>query len=139
MDLNDVNLKSQARGQEIARGFKLVMASLYHIYEALEEEIECNKDHPAFKPLYFPEELHRGPALRRTLAFWYGLDWREAMAPSPATRHYVRRLHEVGHREPELLVAHAYTRYLGDLSGGQTLRKITQKVLDLLGDSDGLA
>ncbi|XP_055993502.1 heme oxygenase 1 [Sorex fumeus] len=132
-------MKNFQKGQVSPRGFKLVMASLYHIYEALEEEIERNKDHPAFKPLYFPEELHRGPALRRTLAFWYGPNWREAVAPSPATRRYVRRLHEVGRREPELLVAHAYTRYLGDLSGGQTLRKIAQKALDLPGDSDGLA
>jgi len=30
-------------------------------------------------------------------------------------------------------VAHAYTRYLGDLSGGQVLGKITQKSLGLSG------
>lgn len=29
------------------------------------------------------------------------------------------------------MVAHAYTRYLGDLSGGQVLGKITQKSLGL--------
>lgn len=30
-----------------------------------------------------------------------------------------------------MLVAHAYTRYLGDLSGGQVLGKITQKSIGL--------
>lgn len=38
---------------------------------------------------------------------------------------------QVGRESPELLVAHAYTRYLGDLSGGQVLGKITQKSLGL--------
>lgn len=38
---------------------------------------------------------------------------------------------QIGKQNPELLVAHAYTRYLGDLSGGQVLGKITQKSLGL--------
>lgn len=40
---------------------------------------------------------------------------------------------QIGSERPELLVAHAYTRYLGDLSGGQVLGKITQKSLGLSG------
>ena len=32
-------------------------------------------------------------------------------------------------RSPELLVAHAYVRYLGDLSGGQQLRRIVSRAL----------
>lgn len=38
---------------------------------------------------------------------------------------------QIGRENPALLVAHAYTRYLGDLSGGQVLGKITQKSLGL--------
>lgn len=132
-------MKNFQKGQVTAKGFKLVMASLYYIYEALEEEGERNRENPAFKPLYFPEELHRVASLKRTLAFWYGPGWRDTITPTPATQRYVRRLHEVGRHEPELLVAHAYTRYLGDLSGGQQLRKIAQKALDLPASSDGLA
>lgn len=132
-------MKNFQKGQVTVKDFKLVMASLYYIYEALEEEIERNKENPVFKPLYFPEELHRGASLQRTLSFWYGPGWRQAISASPATRRYVRRLHEVGQQEPELLVSHAYTRYLGDLSGGQTLKKIAQKALDLPASSDGLA
>lgn len=115
------------------------MASLYHIYDALEEEIEHSKDSPAFAPIYFPEELHRRAALEQDMAFWYGPHWRLAIPCSPATSRYVQRLHEVGRTEPELLVAHAYTRYLGDLSGGQVLKKIAQKALGLPGSGEGLA
>ncbi|KAB1270154.1 Heme oxygenase 1 [Camelus dromedarius] len=132
-------MKNFQRGQVTREGFKLVTASLYHIYGALEEEIEHNKENPVFAPLYFPEELHRRAALEQDLAFWYGPRWQESIPYTQATRLYVRRLHEVGRREPELLVAHAYTRYLGDLSGGQVLKKIAQKALDLPSSGEGLA
>lgn len=118
--------------------FQLVMASLYHVYEALEEEIEHNRENPVYAPLYFPEELHRKAALERDMAFWYGPRWHEAIPYTQATRRYVQRLQEVGRREPELLVAHAYTRYLGDLSGGQVLKKIAQKALDLPSSGEGV-
>lgn len=115
------------------------MASLFHIYKALEEEIECNRENPVYAPLYFPEELHRKAALEQDLAFWYGPRWEGAIPYTPAMRRYVQRLHEVGRTEPELLVAHAYTRYLGDLSGGQVLKKIAQKALELPSSGEGLA
>ena len=119
--------------------FQLVMASLYHIYVALEEEIERNKENPVYSPLYFPEELHRRAALEQDMAFWYGARWQEDIPYTQATKRYVQRLQEVGRAEPELLVAHAYTRYLGDLSGGQVLKKIAQKALNLPSSGEGLA
>jgi heme oxygenase len=42
---------------------------------------------------------------------------RAADAPTAATERYVARLHEAG-GDPVTFVAHHYTRYLGDLSGG---------------------
>lgn len=132
-------MRNFQKGQVTRKGFKLVMASLYHVYVALEEEIERNKDNPVYAPLYFPEELHRRAALEQDMAFWYGPGWREAIPYTPATQRYVGRLQQVGRLEPELLVAHAYTRYLGDLSGGQVLKKIAQKALDLPSSGEGLA
>ena len=41
----------------------------------------------------------------------------------------------VAKESPELLVGHHYTRYIGDLSGGQILKKIAKKALDLKGDN----
>lgn len=132
-------MRNFQKGQVTREGFKLVMASLYHIYVALEEEIERSRDSPVFAPVYFPDELHRRAALEQDMAFWYGPHWRHAVPYSPATRRYVQRLHEVGRSEPELLVAHAYTRYLGDLSGGQVLKRIAQKALGLPESGEGLA
>ncbi|NXY50713.1 HMOX2 oxygenase, partial [Ceuthmochares aereus] len=118
--------------------FKLATVALYFTYSALEEEIDHNKDNPAFAPLYFPLELHRREALVKDLQYFYGEDWKEKIQCSEATQHYVDRIHHVGQHEPELLVAHAYTRYMGDLSGGQVLKKVAQRALKLPSTEEGI-
>jgi len=57
--------------------------------------------------------------------------------PSHAVRQYVARLEELAAPGGNqlLLLAHAYTRYLGDLSGGQILAKAAQKAYGLQGGS----
>uniref|UniRef100_A0A8D0U9F4 Heme oxygenase 1 n=1 Tax=Sus scrofa TaxID=9823 RepID=A0A8D0U9F4_PIG len=117
--------------------FKLATTALYFTYSALEEEMDRNKDHPAFAPLYFPTELHRKEALVKDMEYFYGGDWEEQAQCSEATRKYVERIHYVGQNEPELLVAHAYTRYMGDLSGGQVLKKVAQRALKLPSTGEG--
>ncbi|XP_020834288.1 heme oxygenase 2 isoform X1 [Phascolarctos cinereus] len=117
--------------------FKLATTALYFTYSALEEEMDRNKDHPAFTPLYFPMELHRKKALTKDMEYFFGEEWREKVKCSEATQYYVDRIHYVGQHEPELLVAHAYTRYMGDLSGGQVLKKVAQRVLKLPSTGEG--
>ena len=43
----------------------------------------------------------------------------------------MNRIREVSEDDPELLVGHHYTRYMGDLSGGQILKNIAEKSLKL--------
>ncbi|KAI5108793.1 heme oxygenase 1 [Silurus meridionalis] len=111
--------------------YKLRLCSLYKIYEALEEELDRNASHESVAPIYFPQELARMEALKKDLEHFYGQEWREKMTVPAATLRYAQRLREIGSEHPEYLVAHAYTRYLGDLSGGQILGRITQKSLGL--------
>lgn len=47
--------------------------------------------------------------------------------PSPATQEYVDQIHLLAKEDPLLLLAHAYTRYMGDLSGGQILSRAAEK------------
>ncbi|XP_043955910.1 heme oxygenase 2 isoform X1 [Gambusia affinis] len=131
-------VKDFLRGRIRKELFKLGAVALYHTYTAMEEEIERNKDHPQFAPLYFPAELHRHEALARDLEYFYGPDWKSKISCSQATQHYVDRIHQVGQEDPVLLVAHAYTRYMGDLSGGQVLRKVAQRALKLPPTGEGL-
>ncbi|MEI6829424.1 MAG: heme oxygenase (biliverdin-producing) [Synechococcaceae cyanobacterium ELA445] len=116
--------------------YRKLVADLYFVYSAMEEEIGKLKNHPVVGPVAF-EALNRREALEADLAYYFGSDWRGQIKPSPSAAAYVTRIHQVAAEAPELLVGHHYTRYLGDLSGGQILKNIAQKAMNL-GDSDGL-
>ena len=116
--------------------YRTLVADLFFVYGAMEEEIGKLKDHPVVGPVAFPQ-LNRREALEKDLAFYFGPDWRSQIKASPSARAYVERVHKVAAEAPELLVGHHYTRYLGDLSGGQILKNIAQKAMNL-GESDGL-
>lgn len=136
---NTEMMRNYQRGQITLPQYKLLLSSLYEIYKALEESMDLNCDHPSVAPVYFPTELARLDALEKDIEYFYGQDWREQKLVIPAaTKRYAHRIRQIGKDNPEHLVAHAYTRYLGDLSGGQMLSRITQKSLGLKG-SDGLA
>uniref|UniRef100_I3NBJ1 heme oxygenase (biliverdin-producing) n=1 Tax=Ictidomys tridecemlineatus TaxID=43179 RepID=I3NBJ1_ICTTR len=117
--------------------FKLATTALYFTYSALGEEMHRHKDHPAFAHLYFPTELHRKEALTKDMEYFFGGNWEELVKCSEAAQKYVERIHSIGQNEPELLVAHAYTRYMGDLSGGQVLKKVAQPALKLPSTGEG--
>ncbi|KAM6956890.1 heme oxygenase 1a [Aplochiton taeniatus] len=124
---------SYQKGQITPPQYKLLLCSLYEIYKALEEEMDKNASHPGVAPIYFPQELARLDSLENDLEHFLGSDWRKKIIVPAATQSYAQRLREIGKENPKLLVAHAYTRYLGDLSGGQVLGKITQKSMGMSG------
>ncbi|XP_058259728.1 heme oxygenase-like [Hemibagrus wyckioides] len=126
------------RGNITLVQYKLLLCSLYKIYEALEEELDRNASHESVAPIYFPQELARTETLKKDLEHFYGQDWREKMFVPASTLRYTQRLREIGSENPEYLVAHAYTRYLGDLSGGQVLSRVPQRCLGLK-NGEGLA
>nr|YP_009244240.1 heme oxygenase [Gelidium vagum]AMK96482.1 heme oxygenase [Gelidium vagum] len=130
-------VKSFLGGVVDKKSYRKLVANLFFIYDAIEKEIESNKKHELVKFIYFPE-LHRKNSLIKDLIYYYGYDWRNQINASLATKSYVARIHEIGESRPELLVAHAYTRYMGDLSGGQILKKIAKSAMRL-SDTDGTA
>jgi heme oxygenase len=114
--------------------YKIFIASLYFIYQALEEETHRNCGHELFKSIHFPKELNRCGALELDLEFYFGSNYKveiKRYESSIPLQNYIQRIHHVGQHEPELLVAHTYTRYLGDLSGGQILKKATARAYGL--------
>lgn len=112
--------------------FAKFLANLYCIYSELEATLEINLNNPLINTLYFPE-LNRKAALEKDLKFYYGNDWQSQVKPSPAAQVYISRLRNISTTEPLLLLGHAYTRYMGDLSGGQMLQKVVQSALQLSG------
>ena len=125
-------MKCFAKGVVDRSCFAKFLSNLYFVYSELEAAIENNKNHPCVSVLYFPE-LNRKANLEKDLEFYYGSDWKKQIAPSTAAQNYISRIREVREKEPELLLAHAYTRYMGDLSGGQMLQKVAQSTLKLEG------
>ena len=117
--------------------YRKLVSNLYFVYSAMEEEMEKHKDHVLIKPIYFTE-LNRRKSLELDLEHYYGSNWKSLIKVSEATKSYVERIQFISNQKPELLIAHAYTRYLGDLSGGQILKKIAQRAMNL-SDGKGLA
>jgi heme oxygenase len=130
-------VKCFLKGVVEKKSYRKLVTSLYFVYSAMEEEMERLKDHPVVSKIYFPE-LNRKQSLEQDLHFYYGANWREEAKNTKAGKTYVARIHEIAQSEPELLVAHCYTRYLGDLSGGQILKKISQRAMNL-SDGEGIA
>ena len=127
---NTAFMKCFLKGIVEKEPFRKLTADLYYVYRTLEGEMKRHRDHPVVGPMIFPE-LERTQKLEEDLAFYYGDNWRNEIAASPEGEKYVTRLREISSTHPALLVAHAYVRYMGDLSGGQSLRNITRSALDL--------
>lgn len=123
-------IKCFLRGTVEKNSYRKLAANLYFVYSAIEEEMERHRNHPVLSQVYYAE-LNRKDSLAKDLEFYFGADWQNQVAPSEAAQAYVARIHEIGDTAPELLVAHCYTRYLGDLSGGQILKNIAQKGMGL--------
>lgn len=94
-----------------------LLRGLQPAYKAMEAALEGHSEHPLVGAFHRPE-LYRSAALKADLA-----DLKDTSEPVPAGVTYAKHIQEISEREPFLLIAHAYTRYLGDLSGGQMLGK----------------
>jgi heme oxygenase len=94
---------------------------------------------------FVSDALTRKDALEADLAWLSGPQWRAGVAPLPATQRYVERLRQVCFSSRSAFVAHHYTRYLGDLSGGQIIRSKLRAIYGLTEDGvrfyifDGIA
>ena len=129
-------IKCFLKGVVEKNSYRKLAANFYFIYGAMEEEMEKLKDHPVVGKIYFPE-LNREESLAKDLQFYYGNNWKNEIKLTPQAKAYVERIHYIAQNSPELFAAHSYTRYLGDLSGGQILKNIAQKAMNL--DEDGTA
>ncbi len=102
------------------------------VYAALESALRDHREHPVVAAVY-DEDLARTGALDLDLDHWWPGDRPAASAAAGAYRDRI----EAATAAPELLVAHHYTRYLGDLSGGRMLARALMVARD--GDDVGLS
>lgn len=115
-------------GRVSAYGYSEYLLRLRVVYAALEEAIRTHRNHPMVAAVYDPA-LERLTAIDADLEHWrpgttYEVD-------SPAATAYGERITALTWGGS--LLAHHYTRYLGDLSGGRIIYKALDRTFDLRG------
>ncbi|MGL4772404.1 MAG: heme oxygenase (biliverdin-producing) [Clostridium sp.] len=99
--------------------------NLYFMYKKIEEVLENNKENEVVKGFALPE-VYRSESLLVDSKYLLG-DKFESVEKLNSTVSFENRLDEIAERNPELIVAHAYTRFLADLFGGRTTYNILKK------------
>jgi heme oxygenase len=113
-------------GRINAAGYAHFLGLLRRVYEALETTAAELADDPLASQVI-------DPSIERLAAIDADLDhWGRTEFDSPATDAYVARI-RASASWGGLFVAHHYTRYLGDLSGGQAIGRIIARDFELDG------
>ncbi|MFD7011863.1 heme oxygenase (biliverdin-producing) [Rhodococcus jostii] len=113
-------------GELTSDGYAELLAQTYLVYRELEDAGRTHTGNPVASP-FLHDELLRVPSLEADLEFLRGPSWRETVSALPATTRYVERLRGVAYEWPAGFVAHHYIRYMGDLSGGQIIRRMLER------------
>lgn len=114
-------------GRASPAAYALLLRNLQPVYRIVEERVNARPTGAL---------AHLLPAaLRRCAAIESDLDrldatWRERPLLAAGQR-YAEHLAHCAREAEHLLLAHAYTRYLGDLSGGQVMRKLLAQHMGL--------
>lgn len=118
------------------------------LYSALENGLDAHSTNSVLQHTYQPALLARTPHLAADIAYLLGTpDWQshpiflesQTLAPSPLSD-YVSRIRTLSASDATvpLLLAHAYVRYLGDLSGGQLIKHRLMRVYNLPETGEGV-
>ncbi|MFB4310133.1 heme oxygenase (biliverdin-producing) [Actinomadura sp. GTD37] len=125
-------------GGRLARDeYAALVAQLHPVYDLLEEAADRMASDPV-AGRFDLAGLRRRDALEADLGYFYGPRWRARIEPGAATERYCDRLREVCFDRPGGFVAHHYTRYMGDLSGGQYIGRQVRLALGLSAGDDGV-
>ncbi|HVL80536.1 MAG TPA: biliverdin-producing heme oxygenase [Actinomycetota bacterium] len=112
------------KGTLSKEGYLDLLVQVLPVYEALEARAEELRDDPVAGPIVI-DELNRTTAIRADIDFYKQVTGTTELPEIlEVTQEYVDR---VRNSTPEQFVAHHYTRYLADLSGGVFIdRALTQ-------------
>ncbi|KAG9019266.1 hypothetical protein FRB90_004535 [Tulasnella sp. 427] len=108
---------------------------LWYLYITLENALDAHANHPVLAPTYNPAVLARAPAISTDIATlletpaWASHPLHLSMHPLPKPLlDYIAHIQAISESDdPTPLLAHSYLRYLGDLSGGQFIKRTILK------------
>lgn len=111
-------------------GYALLLRNLLPVYRTMESALAGQRT-SAVVGLIVRPELDRAGTIEsdlRVIADLYGIG---DLPQLPEAKRYAEAIRRASEGSGIRLIAHAYSRYLGDLSGGQILKKLLERSLDL--------
>lgn len=117
-------------GRATRRAHALLLRNLLPAYESLEQGLERHRSEPRMAALAQPC-VYRSAAIESDLCAVVGGAWAADLPLLPEAERYAARVGAAAAGRGALLLAHAYTRFLGDLNGGRVVARV-------LGESLGL-
>ena len=115
-------------GRITRHDYALLLRNLLPVYQALEAHLARYAASPLIGPIVRPE-LARAGAIEADLMF---LSVETSALPVlSAASDYVQAIERASGGDGGRLIAHAYARYLGDLSGGQIVKRLLARSLNL--------
>jgi heme oxygenase len=109
--------------------YALLLRNLVPAYERLEAELCARQEDPVLG-VFAHRAVRRADRLRSDLRSIAGAEWELSLPLLASGVAYASAIAKAAGDGPRL-VSHAYVRYLGDLSGGQVLKKLLGKSLSL--------
>ncbi|MDN3276589.1 biliverdin-producing heme oxygenase [Frankia sp. RB7] len=123
-------IRDLLRGDASRAGYILLLRNLLPAYRAMEDGLERHRGSPGIA-LLSRYRLERTLAIESDLAALCGERWIADIPLLAAGEIYAKRVSHAADGDGMRLIAHAYTRYLGDLSGGQILQRLLARSLEL--------
>lgn len=111
-------IKKLVDGAASIEGYAEYILNLEKMYRAIEVALDKNENNEVVKP-FVTKELYRSELMRKDLEFLLG-DKMDSIKLLASTEACVAKIEELSEKNPELVVAYAYTRFLADLFGGRT-------------------
>lgn len=118
------------RGRASRDGYALLLRNLLPAYRQMELGFERHQLTPGVRAVARPV-VYRTRALEADLESLHGRAWSQSLPLLAAGDRYARRIAAVAKGSGSGLIAHAYVRYLGDLNGGQVLKRMLTRSLGL--------
>ncbi len=112
-------------------GYALFLRNLLAAYQSIEIGLNEHREKRGVRAIAYPD-LYRSAALRSDLDM-LRKDWGGVLPILPAGAGYAELAAHAGRGDGHSLIAHAYVRYLGDLSGGQILKRLLSESIQLEG------
>jgi heme oxygenase len=113
-------IRDVLRGTANRYGYALLLRSLLPAYQALETGLERHRGTTLLAKLVRPE-VYRAASIETDLTVLAGPAWRDVLPLLESGQRYAHRVAAAAAGDGARLLAHAYTRFLGDLSGGRVV------------------